>query len=675
MNTAASQSDTIDLANVARLVTHGWRWVVGATLLGVAIAGGILQWAPRRYTATATVLMRVSKDRGSSILSELSGIGDLGGALGGGLKGALETESRLMISRGAIAEAIDSLQLQTRILSPQGIASNRAIAGSTLNPAFGISKYTFAKDSSSAGGYHITADGFTGHLGNDGNAALPVGSVRFMEAAALPPQFVLEIRDHEDAIDRVLKHTAVGKPGGELLEVTYTADDSLTAARFANLLVQVYMQRRKVSDRGSNHQQVASLTAKLDSLSTELGASERALRREEEASGVIDPVTVGKLDLEAAGAMRTRLIELQVEEGGLKQLLDSIRTGAAKPSQLAAFPSFVKAQGVSGMVASLNELETDRIKLQETLQPTDSAVIALALAEKNIESQLVPFANSYLTATRNERQYVQRQLDTLQRAIETLPATAESALHLQNEVLYKSKIFATLQAQLVDARLAELVEGGDVKPLDPAQTPKKVSFPKLSIVLPAGIGGGLIFGVVIAVLVGSLGRWAQDPSDLERTTGVPALAFDPRAPLIVGATTTRTVLVAPLDARARAAPVAQRLAQTATARSVRATVLDLSAGSIATDVDAMIHRLEQEHELVIVQLPGLISDEAAASLRENRPVLIVTAERRVDRALLSGAIQMLRRMDVPCAGIVMSGGNGRMNGSGPTVPTPLPSLP
>jgi hypothetical protein len=167
-----------------------------------------------------------------------------------------------------------------------------------------------------------------------------------------------------------------------------------------------------------------------------------------------------------------------------------------------------------------------------------------------------------------------------------------------------------------------------------------------------------VLGTIVAIMIGMLGRWVQDPYDVERSTGVPTLAFDPQVPLMVPTRATRTVLVAPLGDGAWAGPVAQRLAQTATARAVKATVLDLSAGGAAADINEMIGRLEQEHELVIVQLLGLVCDLAAAAFREGRPVLLVTPERRVERSWLEGAVQLLRRLDVPCAGIVMSGPGG-----------------
>jgi len=49
-----------------------------------------------------------------------------------------------------------------------------------------------------------------------------------------------------------------------------------------------------------------------------------------------------------------------------------------------------------------------------------------------------------------------------------------------------------------------------------------------------------------------------------------------------------------------------------------------------------------------------VAADADARPRPDRPVLLVTPGRRVARTQLLDAIQMLRRLDTPCAGVVMS---------------------
>jgi Mrp family chromosome partitioning ATPase len=151
----------------------------------------------------------------------------------------------------------------------------------------------------------------------------------------------------------------------------------------------------------------------------------------------------------------------------------------------------------------------------------------------------------------------------------------------------------------------------------------------------------------------------RDPIEVERATGVPALQFDPAVPLLLTNGTSRTIVVAPIEVGLSTTPVANRLAQTAASRSISAVVLDLPA--TASDVNATIARLESEHDLVIVQLPSLASDTAAAALQHGRPVLLVTPGRRTERKGLLNAVQLLKRLEVPVAGIVMSetGSNGR----------------
>jgi Mrp family chromosome partitioning ATPase len=100
----------------------------------------------------------------------------------------------------------------------------------------------------------------------------------------------------------------------------------------------------------------------------------------------------------------------------------------------------------------------------------------------------------------------------------------------------------------------------------------------------------------------------------------------------------------------------------ALSRGSEPTVLDLSGSgtaatqstSLTTDVNAVMTRLEAHHGMVIVRLPALAADETAAALRPERTVLFVAPPGRIERRLLVDAIHTLRRLDVPCAGVVVN---------------------
>jgi hypothetical protein len=339
---------------------------------------------------------------------------------------------------------------------------------------------------------------------------------------------------------------------------------------------------------------------------------------------------------------------------------------------LAAYPSFLKSPAINELLTQLTTLETQRTLLLERRRENDDSVMALGHSIASIDKQLGTLGNSYRQSLDKQRSDITSQLDSISAALGVFPVAMEASGRLQRDVLQLTQRHTILQASLADAKVAAIGEGGDVKQLDVATPPKKVSFPQKASTLGVGLGGGLFLGTIFALMAGLMGRWIDDPIAIERTAGVPALRMDGGVPLLMssGQPLSNTLLLVPLDARANTAGVAERLARTALARALEPTVLDLSGqralksgnGSGAAhevpalmpDVGSTIRRLESEFSTVIVRLPGLASDETAAALNRERPVLLVAPPGRVDRRRLLGAIQTLRRLDVQVAGVVVN---------------------
>jgi uncharacterized protein involved in exopolysaccharide biosynthesis len=663
----ATAADTIEFADIGRAVRRGWRAMAAFTVLGAVGAAGVILFAPPRFSATTSLVIKTSGEAGASILSRLGGsLGDAGGMLGGAVKSPLETEIQILQSRSLKQRVIDSLLLQTRVREPHGTPANAIVAGYALEPAFEPQTYRFVR---AGDAYQVEVGGTTLRAVPGQPAKLPIGTITLRPDVKLST-FALQIRDREDAVKRLTSRLAIDKVAGEVVKIQYDGDDSLSAARVPNAMAAVYLARRSTTDRGVNQHRVEFLEAKADSAALALSTAERALRQQQERSGVIDPQVVGKIELERAAQMRAALTDLQVEDGAVRALITKVSNGTLRPRDLAAFPTFLKSAGVNQILAQLTLVETERFKLLETRTEKDPEVVALTQSAIALETQLVPLAQTYSASLSKQRADLELGLDSLRRTISGLPAVAESGLRLQRDVVRQGQIYGGLQAQLVEAKLAAISEGGDVRPLDVAVSPRKPSFPDPLMTAGVGLAGGFGAGLVAALLLGMLGRWMQDPQQVEQTTGFPALRFDAAMPLFLGSETPQTVLVVPIDSRARAEPVAQQIAHTALARSLSATVLDLSSmggnalalpGSAqgisqAMDVNATIDRLEREHALVVVQLPSMGSPTTVAALRRSRPVVLVVPERRIDRAELMGAVQTLRRLDMPCAGIVLSGG-------------------
>ena len=661
---SAPQSDTVDVADVMRTLRRQWRGIVAFLALGVFGALAVVLFAPRRYEGKASVLARPGAGSGGSILGRLGngGIGELIGNVAGmgGTRTDFETELQVLKSRDLTGRLVDSLKLQFSPRAPRGVAATSYVAASQLQPSFEPRVYVFQRTPN--GAYRTEHEGKTYELTPGQPSALDIGTLT-LASGPLPPSFGLKVFDREDAITRVGNRLRITKAGGDVAQIVFSGDDSISAAAAPNALVAFYLERRRTVDRGVNQRRVEYVTAQMDSTAALLGATERALRQYQERSGILDAELVGKAQWDGAVQLRKSLTDVEVDAAAINQLLAQANAGTLTHRQLAAYPTFLRGSSISPMITQLGELDAARIKLLERRTEKDPEVIALDQSIAATEDQILSMARSYANAVNKQRAEMAAQLDSLQHSLTALPAAAEQGGRLQRDVLRLTQIYGALQAQLVEARLGAIGEGGEIKPLDLAVAPRKPSFPEPFLTMGIGTAGGLLAGIVAALFLGWFGRWLRDPVEVERLAGVTAQRFQADAPLLLlGKGSARSVLVVPLDG-ARTGLVAERLARTATARAVSATVLDLSSDSASngngqshyTVSGPAIEDLERQFGLVIVQLPPLSSEATLAALNEARPVLLV-APNRVDRGRLSSALEMLRRMDVPCAGVVIGDG-------------------
>jgi uncharacterized protein involved in exopolysaccharide biosynthesis len=641
------QSDTIEIGHVVRTIAGRWRVVGISVAIGVLVAIMVVLFAPRRYTAEGSLVLKSTSSTGSSIVSQVTGLGDVTAGLLGG-KSQMETEIVVLQSRAIMGEVVDSLWLQARMKSAEAIPPRKLFTAFAAPGTFPSQAYKVER---SSGGYTVKSDSTSYEVKPGVSAQVGPATFTIAPDARVPAAFTLEIRDREDAIDWALTRLTVGKGKGEVATVAYSADDSLSAAAVPNFIFARYLERRRVIDKGVNQRRVEFLTAKNDSMTQSLTLALRALREQRESSGILSAEASGRIGLESVAELRGQLTGVLVEQGALRQLLGEIGSKALNPRTLAVYPTFLNSPAVNQLVVELTSTESKRTALLATRTPNDPEVAALTKAAEDIERQLIPYATTYGEALEKQRTDLERAIKVIEGELSQLPKAAERAGQLQFNVEDLAKMSAGLQAALVEAKLAAIGEGGDVRPLDLAVIPKKPSFPKPAPLLAAGVGGGLMIGMVIALVLGALGRWVRDPIELERSTGVPTIQYDPATPLLLANGASRTIVVAPVTAGLDTSGIVTRLAQTATWRSVSAVVLKLPEQ--AADVNAQIAKLESEHDLVIVELPSLTSDTAVATLQQGRPVLLVTPGPRTDRHRIVSAIEMLRRLEVPCAGVVI----------------------
>jgi uncharacterized protein involved in exopolysaccharide biosynthesis len=660
-----NETDTIDLAEVGLTLRRNASAVLLFVALGVLAAIAVILLAPRRFEGRSTIMARAGGSGSASIGGRIEGIGELLGGIGSLAGGSgMETELQILRSRELAGKVVDSLQLQLRVREPR-LAPFALVEQSDLPGSFGPRTIRFERLGDAS--YRATSNDSTWQVTPGTPSRLDVGTLT-LRRVALPARFELLVYDREAAIDRFLRRLEATKAGGEVARVVYQGDDSVTAAAAANLLTALYLETHKTIDRGVNQRRVEFVLTQLDSTARALAAAERDLREYQESSGVIDHEVVGEAEIESAELQRQRLTELQVEEGTMKQLLAQADGGHLTSKDLAAYPGFLKGTTAASLANQLTTLEAERIALLQRRTEKDPDVVAIDKTMRAVEANIVAMARSYTGSVSRQRGETEARLDSLQRTILAIPAAAERGGRLKRDVIRLTQIYTALQAQLVEARFGAVSEGGMLRQIDVAVPPRAPSFPKPMLTLGIGTAGGLLCGLVAALFLGWFGRWLRDPQEVERAVGVLAQRYQSDTPLLMSGTPgARTVLLVPLGSRAPLTAVAERLERTARQRALHPVVVDLTAwqsedgnGASTGGISEVIERLEQEHSAVIVQLPALGTEATVAALSETRPVLLVAPPGPIDRGHLNNAVNTLRLLKVPCAGIIMNDGVRRV---------------
>lgn len=655
---SGADAETVDVVALGRTVGRSWRTVLAGAAVGLLVGTGLVLFFPPSYPGVTTVLVRNANDPTGSLLSRFGLGGDVGGAAGGALgsvlKSPLETELQLLGSRDVLGHVVDSLGLQARVRAPRGVPSAALVAPARYPGSFRRRTVGFTRQAD--GTYR--ADGAAAGARPGGTVVLPVvGPVR-LAAGPLPPSFRIQFEDREDATTRLEGQIAIEKKGGEVVEVGYAGPDSLTAAAVPNAVVATYLDRRRTVDRGLNQRRFEFLSAQVDSVAAQLASAEGALRARQEASGVFDPEQTGQAALDAFKVVREQSSAVEAERRALRALVTQVEQGGVTPRQLAAFPSLLRSPAVNSILSQISALETERTRLLERRTERDPEVVAISQSVRDLEQSLLPLGRTYAEGLERQAADLARQQGEVDASLARLPGQAEGNLRAQRDVKRLTQTSLGLQAQLIDARLASIGEGGQVRAVDAATAPKKRRFPRPLPTLVVSLILGLFGGAAWAVVRGALSRRVATPADAERATGLPGLVLGAHGPLLFGGAVGRgTVLVLPVGSAGAADAVARALAADAVALGHDVALVEL--GTLPADAGAAraaaraVAEAEAAHAPVVVSAPGLDDRRVAGALDTERATVLAGARGRVTRAELADAATALARLGVPCLGVVL----------------------
>jgi len=507
------------------VMRQGVRFVVTTTGVTVVLILLSLLITPV-YESEASFRVRM-QDNGGLGSSLMSGLGDVAEALPGGLSlpGGLgetdvQTEIGILRSRTILEPRAEGLALHVSLKRPW--RAFRSEIFSSISAGEDAPRGTYTLKLQPDERYRVSARGTREAV------ALPdfvetgtefrIGPMSFTihdSLAAAPPRVIkISVQPFRRTMRTLRKRVKIQRSdlGSRLVEFQYRNPDPAVAQAFVNGVAEDFVSYSLSTSQSDARREVAILSEQVGNFSEELASVESALERFQERERVIAPEEQATAQIERVAEVQVMRDALEVERASLTSMLESLETREPRPGEetpfraLASFPSFITNEGVQQLLLSLIDLENQRSNLLIRRSETNADVAALQGRIRGIEEQLLSIANDYLRGLDTQLASTEVSLRDFDELLQEVPAVELEYARRKREQRLLSEVYLSLQARLVDARVAQAVDDSEVRLVDTGVIEDKPAFPRRSITWLLAAILGLLLALFNAVLAESSGR-------------------------------------------------------------------------------------------------------------------------------------------------------------------------
>ena len=521
--------DEINLHEVWGLVRRQI-WLILFCL--VTVVGATIAYTFTRVPVfEAQTLLRIDEDRSNlPVLDILKTISQAS---------KVETEMAVLRSRTLAEEVVDSLDLQLTVLEPKGLARVAALTGIHVErwAPSGIYRLT-----------RLITDDFSvtdeesgelmGRVSTERPAALPGATFRLVPEASEFSSIVVRVATFPGAVSGLESALTVMRPNREagIVTVRYESPDTQLVYQVPNRLVEAFILQRQDIQRTEASSTAAFLVEQIDTLAIRLAAAEESLVTFREEGQVVSLAAEGAAQVTQLARMQAERNQMDAEREALQELLDGITAEAVTvgPDEdspyrmLIAFPPLYANGATSELLRSLNDVDSQRSLLMLRRTREDPDVRNLTQRIRELETQLQSIATTYLQGLTNQVGSLDRTLEQFGAQLEVIPGKEIQLARLEREEAILAELFTLLQTRLQEVQIAEAVEDGSVRIVDPGLPNGPIS-PRVVLNMGLGVILGLLLAMGLAFLREHMDDTVHTKEQVQQAAGgVPVLGMIPR---------------------------------------------------------------------------------------------------------------------------------------------------
>ena len=326
-------------------------------------------------------------------------------------------------------------------------------------------------------------------------------------------------------------------PTSRLVDVRYRSTDPVLAARYANAIVQEYIDQNLEFKFLATKEAAEWLGNRLTDQRAKVQEAEEALQRYREQTGVLsvdvnNDSAIQKLDTLATAVTNARAARIE-KEALFSQTETFQKSGASLdtlPAVLAntyvqQLKSEVTSQSgkLSQLLQDLGEKHPDVVAARQQIKITESKLQAeIGKVVESVRAQ-------YIAAQAAERSMDQAFNEQKRQAL-ALNKSGLGLAILQREADGHRQIYEMLTQRAKETDLTSDIKSNEVRIIDPAEVPRSSRGPAPMAGLQFGALWGLVIGIGLAFLVENLDSRIKTPDELSALFDVPFLGVLPEVP-------------------------------------------------------------------------------------------------------------------------------------------------
>jgi polysaccharide biosynthesis transport protein len=519
-----SSPDTVSFAQIYRIIRRHIWLVLTATLLGLLGGLYLALQVPRVYRATA--LVRVEDSR-RAVTGNME---DASPTTIGRYADPLHSLIQLFTSSQVAGAVVDSLGLQLQSATPEftegwlrDVKVDPRAAGDSI-------QLTFSQDevSASSGSRHVRVPYGT---------PIVLGSAKFTVSASPGIESaLLRVKSRQAAVDALRRQlSVVTRANTNVVDVAYEDRSAVVAKRVVNAAVLAFQQSSIVSAQDNARRRRVFLEGQLRETDSMLKVAQGQLSRFRSVQQVAS--SSDRLDREGDNlfAIEARIGELAADRQTFSALLAKIRSSNETESgealrALAGTPGITVNPMISSQYQQLIEQQT-RLDSVTTgpwrAAETNPDVVQLRSLIKGTKQSLIAALNSQVTSLDARIKSLQSQRASGGSAIQRLPSVAAEEMEMSRNVEILSKASDQQRQDLNNARMAEVVEAGEVEVINLADLPYIAIWTGGPLRLAVGLLLGLLLGCGGAFFLERMNTSIRRPEELDQMVPVPGLAVIP----------------------------------------------------------------------------------------------------------------------------------------------------